>query len=524
MSCLKIKMLLTALLSLQSSTSAQPQPVPVGWSRSPACEKTHHVYGSVAAMIADVSHLQPQTYAETVSYLATDSSTGQAHGGQVYRIESTAPVPPDGGRVINLGNGLFALAGFEHFVSPFDYGASGDPLEDADNAVTRSFSTAMTLDLPWDVSNGSFRYSTDLVVPASTGSRRIQGSGRSVESSSTSTPSHSLLYEGSGTALTIGEAYQGGAGAPLFGFLVRDVNILASTSCQTMVAVRYAPSLQMRGVLTGGSNTARPAAGLVLAEGAYSGQYESVQVVNIDGPGWLIGQVNNTTLVMCGASTVFNGYEIDLDNADNLNVISCQMTNAKDVSGDGLTGNGFLLHSGININIFGAYTDGAGNQHADIYSLGDRGVVGGVTVTGNTVNYAGASVRIALASGFTMVGGFLRSIEVSGPASLTRGVVMANVDRSSFSADVSDPNGVITWIGDDVECASLTVDSQVAQDPGVVLRGGSAEVGLYSGAGSPQGVVVADIGSLYLRRDGTQGATLYVKESGSGTSTGWESK
>ena len=37
---------------------------------------------------------------------------------------------------------------------------------------------------------------------------------------------------------------------------------------------------------------------------------------------------------------------------------------------------------------------------------------------------------------------------------------------------------------------------------------------LNSGTGSPEGVVTANIGSLYLRRDGTANNTLYVKGAG----------
>ena len=47
--------------------------------------------------------------------------------------------------------------------------------------------------------------------------------------------------------------------------------------------------------------------------------------------------------------------------------------------------------------------------------------------------------------------------------------------------------------------------------------------GLYSGAGSPEGIVIAAVGSLYGRTDGGAGTTLYVKESGTG-STGWVAK
>lgn len=43
------------------------------------------------------------------------------------------------------------------------------------------------------------------------------------------------------------------------------------------------------------------------------------------------------------------------------------------------------------------------------------------------------------------------------------------------------------------------------------------------GAGDPENVVAAPIGTLYLRTDGGASTTLYVKESGS-AKTGWVAK
>ena len=43
------------------------------------------------------------------------------------------------------------------------------------------------------------------------------------------------------------------------------------------------------------------------------------------------------------------------------------------------------------------------------------------------------------------------------------------------------------------------------------------------GAGSPEGVVSAAVGSIYRRTDGGTGSTLYVKETGTGN-TGWAAK
>jgi len=46
---------------------------------------------------------------------------------------------------------------------------------------------------------------------------------------------------------------------------------------------------------------------------------------------------------------------------------------------------------------------------------------------------------------------------------------------------------------------------------------------IRSGAGTPEGAVVGNVGDLYTRTDGGAGTTLYVKESGTGN-TGWAAK
>lgn len=43
---------------------------------------------------------------------------------------------------------------------------------------------------------------------------------------------------------------------------------------------------------------------------------------------------------------------------------------------------------------------------------------------------------------------------------------------------------------------------------------------ISAGTGTPESRIAANIGSMYLRTDGGGGTTLYVKESGTGT-TGW---
>ena len=52
------------------------------------------------------------------------------------------------------------------------------------------------------------------------------------------------------------------------------------------------------------------------------------------------------------------------------------------------------------------------------------------------------------------------------------------------------------------------------------LEMGSSGPRIMSGSGTPESVVTAPVGSLWLRTNGGAGTTLYVKESGSGN-TGW---
>ncbi len=56
------------------------------------------------------------------------------------------------------------------------------------------------------------------------------------------------------------------------------------------------------------------------------------------------------------------------------------------------------------------------------------------------------------------------------------------------------------------------------------IRPGAGTAIWTSGSGSPEGVIVADIGSMFTRTDGGASTTLYIKESGDGINTGWVAK
>jgi len=57
-----------------------------------------------------------------------------------------------------------------------------------------------------------------------------------------------------------------------------------------------------------------------------------------------------------------------------------------------------------------------------------------------------------------------------------------------------------------------------------LIEGDSKGAHIKWGEGDPEGSESANIGSVFLRVDGGALTTLYVKESGDGTNTGWVAK
>ena len=47
---------------------------------------------------------------------------------------------------------------------------------------------------------------------------------------------------------------------------------------------------------------------------------------------------------------------------------------------------------------------------------------------------------------------------------------------------------------------------------------------IYWGAGTPEAACTGRIGDVYLRTNGGAGTTLYIKETGANTKTGWDAK
>jgi len=66
-----------------------------------------------------------------------------------------------------------------------------------------------------------------------------------------------------------------------------------------------------------------------------------------------------------------------------------------------------------------------------------------------------------------------------------------------------------------ITCSSVALSTLFSQSPNVALSWGT---------GNPEGSALASPGAIRIRTDGGVGTTLYVKESGTATTTGWVAK
>jgi len=111
-------------------------------------------------------------------------------------------------------------------------------------------------------------------------------------------------------------------------------------------------------------------------------------------------------------------------------------------------------------------------------------------------------------SGDSGAGLELKDSTASALVNVTAGVMKISADNLDAAA-----NSAIQFRVDNVEEVTITSEG--------IFNG---QCGWYCGAGSPEGVVTAAVGSMYTNRaQGVAGTTFWVKETGTGN-TGWVSK
>jgi len=158
-----------------------------------------------------------------------------------------------------------------------------------------------------------------------------------------------------------------------------------------------------------------------------------------------------------------------------------------------------VIDVGANAKDFSITTNGFGNTSANrpFYGISIPATSDFFTVSGNKFRTN------------TSTGTFINNAST--------GINWAQLDNYSFLS-AADPattiqSPLITLYGD-----SINLNSTVKK---ITLNGGEAQI--ITGSGSPNGVVTAAPGCIYLNYAGGAGTTLYVKESGAGN-TGWVGK
>jgi hypothetical protein len=162
----------------------------------------------------------------------------------------------------------------------------------------------------------------------------------------------------------------------------------------------------------------------------------------------------------------------------------------------------------------------SGNTLKDCYSIGinlyhDNQ---GFSVSGNAVvdvqdssvtTASGITIRSSYNVGTISGNTLLRVNDTLNTYVAERGIYVSNTTGVDITVGPNHNNYVIEMNG---------VQGQVAK-----FNSLGNNVGLFTGIGSPETVITAAVGSLYINKNGGAGTTLYIKETGSGN-TGWVGK
>ena len=221
------------------------------------------------------------------------------------------------------------------------------------------------------------------------------------------------------------------------------------------------------------------------------------------------------------------------------------------------TGRGVYVGTSKNDLVVYSESNGSDNCYLDQYASGSRihmvegtvvGNLGGVagSIDGTMVSYANhnANYRAGFKSKVEVSGGVGKGFRVAGDdgtagyveiekkaardfritGSGSGGVWNTYFDHSSGTGiqhAVNFGGGLFPMLGASYDIGSSSLVWKDAYLTRVLL--GSANRSISSGSGSPEGVLTASPGAIYINTDGGTKTSMYVKESGTGN-TGWVGK
>jgi hypothetical protein len=147
----------------------------------------------------------------------------------------------------------------------------------------------------------------------------------------------------------------------------------------------------------------------------------------------------------------------------------------------------------------------------------DMQVTGG---TANGINFYGCyfinnkyGIKSNNTTRVSLIGSEFDGQSISGNVAITQGTG----DTTWFIA----PTQIINYTTDVITAGNFHTDMRAFALNGTNLQLTRTGLGIYTGSSSPEGVVTAPVGSIYLRNDGSTGTVVYSKKSGTGN-TGWQ--
>lgn len=203
---------------------------------------------------------------------------------------------------------------------------------------------------------------------------------------------------------------------------------------------------------------------------------------------------------------------------DGISLVNCNF--------EGNTNNGFYLEGSCNgLSFFGCRSE-AGRDYVIYLNPTATEIVNGLTIQGcslYTDGYGWGSVRFGndgYVYGFNIEGNYLwgnESIKFDASSGARSGSICFNRVKTSTPSPIASTNAPSSVLIANNNDASGPLGRQFSNDyPGDYVP-------ISSGAGSPEGVITANPGALYINTNGGAGTTLYVKQTGTGN-TGWAGK
>jgi hypothetical protein len=407
-----------------------------------------------------------------------------------------------------------------------DYGARGNNSADDTTAIQAALTAAASSGREVYLPPGTYRHG-DLVRP---GGVFVRGAGQGRTT---------LLYTGSGTAWSVPASgvrtYRGG---------FRDLTISTTTGAVGIdldsVSLAHVQGIEVNGFSAQGIRLRSSISG-----GCVYNRFHDVKVQSVAYPNSAVGlsieagSSNANTFLGCRTNLCNVGFLV-ADSNDN-SFFGCQAETGG--TGFRITASSSGL-SGWN-RLFGCRAENNAVYGVDIASSNvNDTVIAGLWTGSNGTDYNDLGTRTHRATDQMYVNSLgliqfaLAAVIPSITLSSTSGALAGATNTPLYlRGSVPDnASAVGAWIGNSPTLTNAAArivgfcrDTAVthAEPVAYVRRDGAYEftngVLILTGSGTPEGNVTAPVGSLYLRSDGGAGTSLYVKQSGTG-STGWAGK